>query len=173
MALIGDNFIFIHVPRTGGISIRSQLNGTEFMHNHCRFCDIPDGLKKDKYSFGFIREPVDWLVSLFFYVKNRPYHYDYDKAKKFEKYASYYIDKMLTEEFNEGTDYYCRQRDYLNGVSDIFKFENRKEAYEKIQDETGITLDYSITKNESIKSNIEIKKSTIELINFNFKTDYL
>jgi hypothetical protein len=165
MALIGNDFVFIHVPRTGGISLRKYLNGYEYMHQHCRFCDIPNEIKEGKFSFGFIRDNVDWMVSMYFYVKNNE-HYDNKYTVDFDTYVKHFIEKMKVEPFNKGTDYYCKQMDYLEGVDKIYNFSERDKAIEELSYILGININ-NHKENSFTQNNLKINYSTIKLINDN------
>lgn len=54
-------FIFIHVPKTGGCSVRRALNGGGLRH---RTLDCYNQqLVQDYFTFAFVRNPYDLLVS--------------------------------------------------------------------------------------------------------------
>lgn len=60
--VIGGNFVFIHVPRTGGMSITEALGG--------RLEGVPlhlprSHIKTEAPTFGFVRNPWQRMVSLY------------------------------------------------------------------------------------------------------------
>lgn len=76
MALITDKLIFVHVPRTGGHFVRSVINelrvpfyedGDSALPNIIQFHQPAHTVDKRemefKFSFGFVRHPMTWLVS--------------------------------------------------------------------------------------------------------------
>jgi len=72
--LIGDNFIFCHVPKTGGSSINEILLNTPNVKDHK---DIHEAIffgwkektqeYETKFKFAFVRNPFDWEVSNYFW----------------------------------------------------------------------------------------------------------
>lgn len=64
------NFLFIHIHKTAGSSIRDALlalEGSEFIaHNHTHLSWIDYDSYKDYYKFSFVRNPWDRLVSWYF-----------------------------------------------------------------------------------------------------------
>ncbi|MBK8807399.1 MAG: sulfotransferase family 2 domain-containing protein [Bacteroidales bacterium] len=65
--------LFIHIPKTGGISVHKSLYGNR-SNGHYNYMDYKIILGQDLYnqffSFAFVRNPWDRLVSSFFYFKN-------------------------------------------------------------------------------------------------------
>ena len=66
----GEDFIFIHIPRTGGTSIVSSLikqklipkSQYNYVVDHLR---VPQGIDCDEFVFSFVRNPFDRIVSIF------------------------------------------------------------------------------------------------------------
>ena len=67
-----NNFVFIHVPKTGGVSIRKSLFDQD-IGPHTTALDQRIYMGKKKYNdfsvIAFVRNPWDRLVSAFFYLK--------------------------------------------------------------------------------------------------------
>ena len=61
-----NNFIFVHVYRTGGSSMDAAFGGcTAGVATHAELNSIPDW--KNYFSFGFVRNPWDRTVSSYMY----------------------------------------------------------------------------------------------------------
>tara|TARA_Y100001973_G_C5185064_1_gene327291 strand:+ start:1362 stop:2036 length:675 start_codon:yes stop_codon:yes gene_type:complete len=66
----GEDFLFIHIPRTGGTSIVSSLikqklipkSQYNYVMDHLR---VPQGIDCDELVFSFVRNPFDRIVSIF------------------------------------------------------------------------------------------------------------
>lgn len=109
MALISvpHNFIFFHLYKCGGNSIRQVLPpGTEWQGVHCLPRDVEIHFKnhakedkfKEMFKFTFVRNPFDFLLSTFYYAtifKNHFMHKDI-KGMDMEQFAKYYL--MVIEE---------------------------------------------------------------------------
>jgi len=76
MALIGPNFVFIHIPKTAGKFVREVIRRLRIPHHetgepttqtrksyHDGVNEIPEEVRKGKLVFGFVRHPLTWLVS--------------------------------------------------------------------------------------------------------------
>ena len=96
------HFVFVHVPRTAGSSIvrvlaPNCLPQSNALHNkliyrlrvpalwrHCHFrhheriqaihARLPATMRNSLFSFAFVRNPYDWLVSLYEYQRQVPTH---------------------------------------------------------------------------------------------------
>lgn len=69
MAIIHRDFIFVHVPKTGGNSVAAALGGTS--------PDVPmhlprKALPADRPAFGFLRNPWERMVSLYYFLWRSP-----------------------------------------------------------------------------------------------------
>ena len=75
MAFVTDKTLFIHVQKTGGMSVREALYRCNPVGHESgdaegeRHFGLPElrarhpGIESGRLSFGFVRHPVDWLVS--------------------------------------------------------------------------------------------------------------
>jgi hypothetical protein len=75
MAFVTDKTLFIHVQKTGGMSVRETLYRCNPVGHESgdaegeRHFGLPElrarhpGIESGRLSFGFVRHPVDWLVS--------------------------------------------------------------------------------------------------------------
>ena len=108
---IADNFIYAHVPRTGGTFTKGILvtrypNGC-FIDQFASVTDLPARYHSWP-TFGAVRNPWDWYVSWAAYNKKLPAFDDFLKA-------------------NIG-QYKEWRRTILKGVINIFKFESLYEG---------------------------------------------
>ena len=91
MALIkSSNFIFIHIYKCSGMSIRKVLGDNiptiELCKSHATAKEVRDycySLNGQFYfdttfKFSFVRNPFDWVVSLYEFIRGNPNHVNYD-----------------------------------------------------------------------------------------------
>jgi hypothetical protein len=93
-------FIFIHVPHTGGTSLRNFLNqsvGTEkYKHKHAPVKEVEQKYR-DYTKFSIARNHVDWLHSGYKYCQKRngrkwfPKCYNFAKDHSFKEYVDWYL----------------------------------------------------------------------------------
>lgn len=76
--LIGNNFVFLHVSKTGGTWMRQALTNRG-IQTHCPYPDeygyhIPLGYLPEKHEhlpvFALVRNPWDWYVSDYFFSRS-------------------------------------------------------------------------------------------------------
>jgi hypothetical protein len=79
MALVTDKMLFIHVPKTAGSYIRSFMPSLGLQCRESGQFEIEDHFSisqvliahpelGDRFSFGFVRHPVAWIASRYFYA---------------------------------------------------------------------------------------------------------
>lgn len=79
--IIGRDYVFLHVPKTGGTWIRAalRLSGTieQEFKDHLHFNGLPEDVKKsNRMVFAFVRNPWDWYLSLYTH-----YHHSFLKSR--------------------------------------------------------------------------------------------
>lgn len=99
-------FIFIHIWKAGGTSIRHSLSNfadgnNSLVKKHASAQEIANHVGNEvfrKYfTFSFVRNPWDIQVSNFFYIRQRPDHYAYSWMAKFGCFDEY-IEWRVSEE---------------------------------------------------------------------------
>lgn len=95
MISLSHRFIFVHVCKTAGTSLRMALsNYAEGQHTageHATMSewrDLLGGGRREFLSFAFVRNPFDWMVSFFLYIQRTPDHEQHDlvRSMRFSDY---------------------------------------------------------------------------------------
>jgi len=69
--------IFVHVPKTAGISVSEAMFGGQVGHLRLRDYEAADAIKFDKYfKFAFVRNPWDRLFSAYTFLRQGGAHQD-------------------------------------------------------------------------------------------------
>lgn len=123
--------IFIHIPKTGGISIKNYLRNYLFLDSlrksHAPYKDYVATLGSsivDYYSFAFVRNPWDRLVSSFFFLQEYRNQCDFS--------FSFFVKSSLKHS-RAHNPYYFPQTDFLqpaSGISFIGRFEQFARDFE-------------------------------------------
>ena len=158
--------IFIHIPKTAGVSLIKAIYGDVSLSGHRSFYfnSIALGVKKDEYfSFSFVRNPFDRLYSSYMYLKNGGMNI-HDKLA-FNTYFS---------KFNDFEDF------ILNGLSKklIYQITHFIPQHEYLCDKRGSILVDFVGRFENIDNDIlllskKLKKDIkLNHHNYNKKLDY-
>tara|TARA_R110002072_G_scaffold303031_1_gene491531 strand:+ start:34381 stop:35490 length:1110 start_codon:yes stop_codon:yes gene_type:complete len=179
---MSDNIIFIHIPKTGGTTINTAMQGNywqtapDFNYRHIVFkqkrsnsgdifhsenTSMFDGYK----LFMMLRHPVDKMISEYYFLHDRAEFMDmlHPKPKSFEEYVEHAQTPDYTLGFLIGDKIYDKKRptkEDLNRVIDAIEklpihtgiFEHFGDSLEYFSKETGIEW----------SKNIEAKRVTFK-----------
>ena len=131
-------FIFIHLPKTGGNSVKKALGIKGHKHTNLSYWskDYPD-----YFSFAFTRNPWDRCVSAFTYLEaggmnpgDKKEYYTHIHGLKFHEFISKYQDT-----FEIPMTHFKSQDMILDGDLDfIGKVENYQEDFNTVCDKIGV-----------------------------------
>ena len=161
--IIGDKFIFLHIPKAAGSSfcrmMRERHGLTESFDPHSTARDIPQELRETHFIFGFLRDPVKAEASNYFYHTSSWQH-NFDTDMGFERWcewkfggkdqdwASPWIKRpdlrQYGHDFNarSSAGFFCDE-DGKCIADHIFRFEDMKESTDALSDALGIDCDLS------------------------------
>jgi chondroitin 4-sulfotransferase 11 len=85
MTVIGPDFLFIHVPKCAGKSISRRLGGvTKGVPSHAPLSYFDRSVLTNRFSFGFVRNPWDRMVSAYtFIISKAPRPFDDADHRRF------------------------------------------------------------------------------------------
>lgn len=75
MAVVLRNSIFVHVSKTGGMSVSQALGGAEDTRRIPHHVPSRCLTHLDKPMFGFVRDPWERMASLYFFLWQTPRHH--------------------------------------------------------------------------------------------------
>ena len=141
-------FVFIHIPKTGGTSIESifidNANIKDVPGKHSMVSDIDSELLKNYYTFTFVRNPWDRMVSYYKFRIKRSFNM-YNHGDCFRKWIGFLcsddVQKIKAYHFNLAIK---NQREFLVNKSNKFsvdfigKFENLQEDFNTVCSDIGI-----------------------------------
>ena len=99
---------------------------------------IPKEIFNSYFKFGFVRNPWDWQVSLYEYMRQDKHHFQHELACSFKDFKEYlkwrvHEDLHLQKEF-----FYAPDGEYL--VNKIYKFEELSEAIADLNKTLGLSM---------------------------------
>ena len=131
------SFIFVHICKTAGTSVGSALRPyLNFLHQkgvHATAADYVDVLGasfEDYFTFCVVRNPYDWMVSLFEYIRGEPAHFQYDLVSpmSFDEFVDFH---NSTNGFKQSDWVYIEGK---RNMSFVARFESLAEDFAKITD---------------------------------------
>ena len=161
--IIGENFIFLHIPKAAGSSFCKMFKERHGLHEwgdpHSTARDIPKEMLAGRHVFGFLRDPVKAEASNYYYHTSS-WGDNFDPAMGFEnwcewrfaskpqQWASTWIKKpdlcQYGHDFNAraSAGFFCDENGQC--IADaIYRFENMKDATTKLSYLLGIDCDIS------------------------------
>lgn len=141
MAIIGNGYIFIHIHKTGGKSIRGMLgNPQDWGGRHVESKQVKKYLyesdqknKWDKaFKFSIVRNPYDWISSLYFYIKHANNHPDTSYTKDFGYFLRWLTTEGMHKERPLDANKYLTQSEYVRGLDRVYRFEQIDKAMKDI-----------------------------------------
>ena len=155
--LISDKhqFMFFHLYKTGGTSVTSMIKrfcnrSLEKHLNWVRFSKVDRlNLRENYFTFGFVRNPWDWQVSLYFYMLRDKGHFQHKMIKQmkdFDEYIRWRVEKEVRFQYcffsEDGTI------DTPIKVDFIGKLENFNQDMEiiksKIKEKSNFEISYNV-----------------------------
>jgi hypothetical protein len=146
---IDKRFVFIHVSKTGGRSLTSVLSATGARFSevpglagvnpgvsteHLGAQDMADFLGRDwesYYSFGFVRNPWDRVVSIYRFIQETPNAVSHRELAGLS-FEEFLLRPRKSEKPRQNWDNLSDRTGERQLVPEIFRFENVTEAYETI-----------------------------------------
>jgi hypothetical protein len=139
-----NRFIFIHVPKTGGLSIREALRPyvpSELQNIFAWHCCAKDCMKiifdwQSYFSFGFVRNPWDAQLSMYKYVMGMgPQHPEWEQVSAYGDFNKY-LENHLTANWEAGlltiqSDFLCNEADKIL-TSYVGRFEEVNRDFAKV-----------------------------------------
>lgn len=182
--------IFVHIPKTGGMSIQKWLldNTNSYVtkgSKHYTLQGLEEKYGKFDFSFATVRNPWDWCVSWYFFKRDRALR-RINNPKNKGKFSLEYNQKVL-EDFEKGFDYFIEtttlqpQNTRIQEISSVLKLENIQEDIKDIANKFNIdakipvvnlsnrSRDYTIYYNNKTKDIVYNKfKEDIKYFNYEF-----
>jgi len=153
-------FIFIHIPKAGGNSIKTALGIPKFPGDHTGIADKKYKKYQDYFKFSIVRNPWDSFASAYFFLRHGGIGLNYKRVNPDLKYINHINNNYCN--FNDFVKSECWTRwkhfrpscEYLtiNGklvIDFIGKFENLQEDFNIICDKIGIPHQQLPHKNKS------------------------
>jgi hypothetical protein len=158
--IITDQFIYVHVMKTGGTSIHNTFERRHglkcFRELHASYLDVPEEQRAGKYVWGLMRDPVEQEASLWRY---HAHFWGKDTGKpemSFEDWCKWRYQKpqqwaetwLNQNHIDYGwgfgvrpqAGFFCDESGVCQ-ASHIYRFDNLHSAMEDIQERFGFDMD--------------------------------
>ncbi len=176
MALIekSNKFIFIHIFKCGGNSVREPLKQFDTYELHGVHCEARDVKKhfigqgkltayNNAFKFVAVRNPFDWIVSTYFYIKRANAHElnNFCKNRTFHEFVNLFIDELMKRKFLYGQNKYLTMKEFITDddgsiiVDSIINMEDFETDWSSVAKNLGINMDALPSLNVGIGRNRE------------------
>jgi chondroitin 4-sulfotransferase 11 len=175
-------YIFIHIPKTAGTSIKKYLSSfrskedyqspedplENFGHNKLSYYEFKYKNIEDFYKFCFIRNPYDRMVSLYKYTKKwLKFNYSFLKFCQSIKIGKKYTNNIIWE------DHYEPQSNYISSkINFIGRTETINDDFKKICKDINVPYKKLPQLNDSNKESIYICKECSQIIENLYESDF-
>jgi hypothetical protein len=197
----GHKFVFVHIYKTAGTSIRSALSDAadrltlkqrvvnklcRFLHReeifklppqlwkHAGALEYRSFLKEDwsqYFKFAVVRNPFDWQVSIYEYIRQTPSHH----LHRFCNTVSFlaYLQSQVSEAMRPQT-YFLYDENGLCYVDMIIRFESLIEDFPKVLSQIGLGNKCLHHLNSSSKKQLSFYfcDEAVSIIKLRFKNDF-
>lgn len=95
-----DKYLFFHIFRTCGLSLRETIDGVEILGGHVLARDVKKWFEAkgriqewdSALKFLMVRNPFDWMLSTYFYIYQKPGHnfHKFMQGKSLTEYLRWY-----------------------------------------------------------------------------------
>ena len=123
--------VILHVPKTGGSSIRwpaMKVDGFRYSCQHCRFDCLPPKYK-DMRKISWVRNPLNWYPSFFFFFKK-----EYQKiAARKRAMSDPFLDALLMagiDSFNNVLPFLVNLNQFFDNPNLVSNFKKRIRYYQ-------------------------------------------
>jgi hypothetical protein len=142
---------------------------------------LPEEARRDVWSFTFVRNAWDWLVSIYHYILKDGHHPDHALVVSLRNFESF-IDWYLSSEQVELQSDFILKKDGRVGVDFIGRFEHLQEDYAIVANRLGLpelelphrnvssrARDYRVYYSDELAARVgRVFKSDIDRFNFRF-----
>lgn len=112
----------------------------------------------DYYKFSFVRDPLDWQKSVYFFILKRRYLPRYAQIPWMT--FSQYLDWRMSGEMQYQSHFLYDGDERM--VDDIFKFENIQADFRVVADKLGIEADLPFLNKAGAGRKVEIEKDVLD-----------
>jgi hypothetical protein len=177
--VIETGILFIHIPKTGGVSISKQLYGGLIGHKGYRYYKkrFSHNQYKDLYKFSTVRHPYNRFISSYTFLQNGGLTtYDREISKLINSYDN--IDSFLQRNYKtlKRNLHFKSQHNFIfvrykKQVNDIFKIEELNEY--KVFFNLKLNIDTSHKLNSTIKTKkTKISQESKDILREIYKNDF-
>ncbi|WP_428820437.1 sulfotransferase family 2 domain-containing protein [Microbulbifer sp. MCCC 1A16149] len=190
-------FLFYHVYKVAGTSIREalrpycsfkQIAFQNFFYGlstmgvrpaisplyqfHPKLSDVRNSLGDlfyEYYRFTFVRHPLDWQKSLYFFMKKNPRHHQHKliSTMSFDEYLNWRVDNecnLMSDLISDSTGEIL--------VDDIYKFEVIDREFESLSKKIGLCTKLPHKNVAGMGRSVDLKESTYLKFREAFSQDF-